>query len=130
MFFLLQVEDTYQKAIANNYPSLVNATPFKLLKFVALKAYNLIYMGWCLTPFIFLSFDRWIEVFKAVNYFGFIYVAVWFIIYKIYKSRKPSQRKPSERVDLSPTINETLNNDRDSKATHLSPNLQDNKKEN
>ncbi|XP_005180676.1 lysophospholipid acyltransferase 5 [Musca domestica] len=131
-----QVEDLYKKDIVPNYGGLVNSMPFKLLKFIALKSYNLIYMGWCLTPFIFLSFDRWLEVFKAVNYFGFIYVAMWFIFFKVYKKiksaqrRKANERVPSRATDLSPTMNESQSKDSGSKATDLSPNMQDNKKDN
>lgn len=139
MFFpppSFQVEDLYKKDIVPNYGGLVNSMPFKLLKFIALKSYNLIYMGWCLTPFIFLSFDRWLEVFKAVNYFGFIYVAMWFIFFKVYKKiksaqrRKANERVPSRATDLSPTMNESQSKDSGSKATDLSPNMQDNKKDN
>lgn len=90
-------------------------------------------MGWCLTPFIFLSYDRWLEVFRAVNYFGFVYLAIWFVIYKVYKamgskSRAREERVASKATDLSPTINEQRTTD--SKATDLSPTIQDNKKDN
>uniref|UniRef100_A0A1I8NPP7 Lysophospholipid acyltransferase 5 n=1 Tax=Stomoxys calcitrans TaxID=35570 RepID=A0A1I8NPP7_STOCA len=129
-----QIEDTYQKAIVSKYSNIVNTTPFKLLKIIALKSYNIIYMGWCLTPFIFLSFDRWLEVFRAVNYFGFIYLASWFILLQIYKRQRAlnrnKERVASRATDLSPTVGESQSNERGSKATDLSPNLQDNKKEN
>lgn len=90
-------------------------------------------MGWCLTPFIFLSYDRWIEVVKAVNYFGFVYCAICFVICKILKaisskSRSRDERVTSKATDLSPTINEQRSTD--SKATDLSPILEDNKKDN
>lgn len=90
-------------------------------------------MGWCLTPFIFLSYDRWIEVVRAVNYFGFVYCAICFVICKIVqamssKSRSTDERVASKATDLSPTINEQRTTD--SKATDLSPTLEDNKKDN
>ena len=127
-----QVESVYNKSVVTNYASLVNTLPFKILKFLALKSYNLIYMGWCLTPFIFLSYDRWIEVFKSIHYFGFVYCFIWFIIYKVYKVMSSKSRNHQERTsratDLSPTINEE--HARDSKATDLSPTPNDNKKDN
>ncbi|XP_037824589.1 lysophospholipid acyltransferase 5 [Lucilia sericata] len=128
-----QIEGVYNKSVVTNYASLVETLPFKILKFIALKSYNLIYMGWCLTPFIFLSYERWIEVFKAVNYFGFVYVAIWFVIYKLIKAMSAKSRSKQERVaskatDLSPTINEQRTTD--SKATDLSPTLEENKKDN
>lgn len=128
---LLQIESVYNKSVVTNYSSLVNMLPFKIVKFVALKSYNLIYMGWCLTPFIFLSYERWIEVCKAVNFFGLVYVVVWFVIYRIIKAAnaKPKElRVASNATDLSPLVSQQRTSD--SKATDLSPTLEENKKDN
>lgn len=58
---------------------------YKILNFVALKSYNIVYMGWCLTSFVFLKYERWIKVYAAVNYFGFIYMIIWACMFRGYR---------------------------------------------
>lgn len=62
-----------------------NSQIYTVLNFLCLKSYNIIYMGWCLTSFVFLKYERWITVFSAVNYFGFIYMLIWAFMYNGYR---------------------------------------------
>ncbi|XP_037936628.1 lysophospholipid acyltransferase 5 [Teleopsis dalmanni] len=101
-----QIETVYEKDVLPQYGHILNASvPFKCLKFAALKSYNIIYMGWCLTPFVFLSYSRWISVMSAVNYFGFVYMAIWFLIYKIYQFQKRSAMKSNNVLQVQDSKN-------------------------
>lgn len=71
---------------------------YKVLYFVSLKSYNIVYMGWCLTSFVFLKYERWITVFSAVNYFGFIYMFIWACLFHGYRhfvGKPPQNREPA-----------------------------------
>ncbi|XP_058054796.1 lysophospholipid acyltransferase 5 [Anopheles bellator] len=44
----------------------------RALVFVVLKFYTIVWAGWCLVPFVFLSFHKWWHIYTAVRYSGFI----------------------------------------------------------
>lgn len=95
---VLQIESTYNREVIPVYGEKLNdSTIYKILYFVCLKSYNIIYMGWCLTSFVFLKYDRWMTVYGAVNYFGFIYMILWVILYKGYRHYKKSPRMSREK---------------------------------
>ncbi|XP_068148421.1 lysophospholipid acyltransferase 5 [Drosophila tropicalis] len=80
-----QITNMYEKKILPNYGNYFkDKAVYKALHFFALKSYNIIYMGWCLSSFVFLKYERWIRVYSAVNYFGFIYMLIWAAIYHGY----------------------------------------------
>jgi len=81
--------------------TLNNSKIYAVIYFICLKSYNIVYMGWCLTSFVFLKYERWITVFSAVNYFGFIYMLIWacmFHGYRYYLKTQPRQQKTASTV--------------------------------
>uniref|UniRef100_A0A2M3Z7U2 Lysophospholipid acyltransferase 5 n=1 Tax=Anopheles braziliensis TaxID=58242 RepID=A0A2M3Z7U2_9DIPT len=44
----------------------------RALVFVALKFYTIVWAGWCLVPFVFLSFHKWWHIYTTVRFTGFI----------------------------------------------------------
>lgn len=128
--------------------TVVESSWYSYLKLITLKFYNIVFMGFCLTPFIFLSYERWIQVFHFVDYYGFIWLSGWLIFYIFYKySHMDNTKKSSHSIrkgevfskatDLSPTVgaarydkNSTAVDANFSQATDLSPTFQSNKKNN
>ncbi|KAH8307242.1 hypothetical protein KR044_008434, partial [Drosophila immigrans] len=87
-----QIESFYTKQVLPKYgETLNNSKIYAILYFFCLKSYNIVYMGWCLTSFVFLKYERWITVFSAVNYFGFIYMLIWACFYNGYRYYRKSQ---------------------------------------
>ncbi|SPP76564.1 lysophospholipid acyltransferase 5 [Drosophila guanche] len=89
-----QITNFYDKVVLPQYGHFLNNSDmYKVLYFVALKSYNIVFMGWCLAAFVFLKYERWIVVFGAVNYYGFIYLLIWMAFYQSYRhfTRKSSR---------------------------------------
>ncbi|XP_064545966.1 lysophospholipid acyltransferase 5 [Drosophila montana] len=81
-----QIEFVYTKHVLPKYGEMLNDSQiYTVLSFLCLKSYNIVYMGWCLTSFAFLKYERWITVYSAVNYFGFIYILIWAVMYNGYR---------------------------------------------
>lgn len=40
--------------------------------FIALKFYTIVFAGYCLIPFAFLSFQKWWFIYKNCYFFGFV----------------------------------------------------------
>lgn len=43
----------------------------KIAVFILLKFYTIVFAGWCLVPFVFLSFAKWWHIYSVVYYTGF-----------------------------------------------------------
>lgn len=44
----------------------------KVAVFVLLKFYTIVFAGWCLVPFVFLSFSKWWHVYTVARFSGLI----------------------------------------------------------
>ncbi|KAL7734349.1 hypothetical protein ACLKA6_010686 [Drosophila palustris] len=100
-----QIESVYTKHVLPTYgETLNNSKIYAIIYFVTLKSYNIVYMGWCLTSFVFLKYERWITVFGAVNYFGFIYMLIWACMFNGYRYfLKKQPREQREKRAVPPT---------------------------
>ena len=47
------------------------------LTWLVLKLYTLVFMGYCLVPFVLLSYSRWNHVYASVYYFGHFVFFLW-----------------------------------------------------
>ncbi|ALC45161.1 nes [Drosophila busckii] len=97
-----QITNAYTKNVLPKYgETLENSKIYAVLYFICLKSYNIVYMGWCLTAFVFLKYERWITVFGAVNYFGFIYMIIWVAAYNGYHyfKHKVNATRPVRKED-------------------------------
>ncbi|XP_017479505.1 PREDICTED: lysophospholipid acyltransferase 5 [Rhagoletis zephyria] len=92
---------------------------YPALKYCVQKLYDLFYIGWCMTPFILLSYPRWIKAYGSVNYFVFVAVIGWTIFYQAFKyfertaKRREQDNTFGRATTLSPTVAETNDAKRD-----------------
>lgn len=96
---------------------LENSDIYKLLYFVVLKSYNIVYMGWCLVAFVFLKYERWIIVYGAVNYYGFVVLIGWAAFYHSYRqlTRGGSRREAGEDRKLQEKKSEEISQSEEKK---------------
>lgn len=47
------------------------------LVWMVLKAYTLVFMGYCLVPFALLSFSKWWQVYSSVYFVGHLFFGLW-----------------------------------------------------
>lgn len=89
---------------------LENSDIYKLLYFLVMKSYNIVYMGWCLVAFVFLKYERWIVVYGAVNYYGFVVLIGWAAFYHSYRQlvRGGSRREAGEETKLKEKNSEEI----------------------
>ncbi|CAD7094133.1 unnamed protein product [Hermetia illucens] len=115
-FFMEYLTITFERQISNIYDGLANgpkgnlvkSTPSQVVIFILRQIYTLVGMGWCLVPFVFLSYDKWFSVYKTFNYIGFVLLVPWFLGHFIYNQffRPPKKnvksggetRAPSSKV--------------------------------
>ncbi|XP_053689998.1 lysophospholipid acyltransferase 5 [Sabethes cyaneus] len=65
-----EIEPILQK---NDYVQTLLQQPLvKTFVFVVLKLYTLVFAGWCLVPFVFLSFSKWWHIYCTVRFTGFL----------------------------------------------------------
>ncbi|KAH8373378.1 hypothetical protein KR009_004577 [Drosophila setifemur] len=98
-----QITRFYTKVVLPNWGHILNNSDiYKLLYFITLKSYNIVYMGWCLTAFVFLKYERWIIVYGAVNYYGFTFLILWAAFYHgyIHFARGSSRKDAGEEKKL------------------------------
>ncbi|XP_017107728.2 lysophospholipid acyltransferase 5 [Drosophila bipectinata] len=94
-----QIARFYTKVVLPKWGHILeNSDIYKLVYFLALKSYNIVYMGWCLVAFVFLKYERWIVVYGAVNYYGFLVLIGWAVFYHSYRqlARGESRREAGE----------------------------------
>ncbi|KAH8360525.1 lysophospholipid acyltransferase 5 [Drosophila serrata] len=91
-----QITRFYTTVVLPKWGDVLNSSDiYRLLYFIALKSYNICFMGWCLTAFVYLKYERWIVVFGAVNYYGFIFLILWAAFYHTYRTFfRVSSRNP------------------------------------
>lgn len=87
-----------------------NSDIYKLLYFITLKSYNVVYMGWCLTAFVFLKYERWIVVYGAVSYYGFTFLVLWAAFYHTFNHffRSSSRKLAGEDQKLQDSNTDKL----------------------
>uniref|UniRef100_A0A6E8W4N8 Lysophospholipid acyltransferase 5 n=1 Tax=Anopheles coluzzii TaxID=1518534 RepID=A0A6E8W4N8_ANOCL len=74
-FMVIRMEKEVEPIFARNekLQQLLQQQPLlRALVFVALKYYTIVWAGWCLVPFVFLSFHKWWHIYTVVRFSGFI----------------------------------------------------------
>lgn len=76
---MFQIESAYNTVIKPNKLGhlIENNIIAKSILFAIMKFYNIVMMGWCLTPFIQLSYDKWMLIFSNSGYWGFYLFGIW-----------------------------------------------------
>ncbi|XP_055623520.1 lysophospholipid acyltransferase 5 [Toxorhynchites rutilus septentrionalis] len=64
-----EVEPIFQKS--EKFQSLLQQPLMKITVFILLKFYTIVFAGWCLVPFVLLSFSKWWHVYSTVRFTGF-----------------------------------------------------------
>lgn len=100
-------------------PSLLNISNAGfggILKTIFFKVYAFVGMGWCLVPFVYLQWEKYMKVYADLYYFGFwifIPFPIWKYILKIIlrclfeknrdgKEFNNSQKRIATLVELTP----------------------------
>ncbi|GJQ83403.1 nes [Trypoxylus dichotomus] len=65
-----------------------------LMIHILLRIYTFVFMGWCLLPFVLLTFDRYWRAYGAVNYMGMILYLPWPILYGPVLKKLIGRKKP------------------------------------
>ncbi|KAK3863273.1 hypothetical protein Pcinc_018957 [Petrolisthes cinctipes] len=82
-FFMEFVVMNFERDLSTfvkQYPRLVsilNAGPLKYIKFVVLKVYVIVFMGYCLGPFVLLKLHRWWNFYYSLFFSGHLLFAGW-----------------------------------------------------
>uniref|UniRef100_T1J0V7 Lysophospholipid acyltransferase 5 n=1 Tax=Strigamia maritima TaxID=126957 RepID=T1J0V7_STRMM len=68
----------------------VHASAMKPIKWIFLKIFVVIFMGYCLVPFVFLKRYKWMQVYGSIYYIGHCIYIGWFILSPfVFKLLKP-----------------------------------------
>uniref|UniRef100_A0A182MYH5 Lysophospholipid acyltransferase 5 n=1 Tax=Anopheles dirus TaxID=7168 RepID=A0A182MYH5_9DIPT len=74
-FTVIRMEKEVEPIFSRNekLQQLLQSQPLlRALVFVGLKFYTIVWAGWCLVPFVFLSFHKWWHIYTVVRFSGFI----------------------------------------------------------
>lgn len=89
-----------QRTISKNpeLERILQGTIISLLIHILLRVYTFVFMGWCLIPFVLLTYDKYWRAFGAVNYVGMFLYVPWPILYgpllkKFIAKREPRQHE-------------------------------------
>ncbi|XP_039287249.1 lysophospholipid acyltransferase 5 [Nilaparvata lugens] len=67
----------------------------KQLTWLALKVYTLVFMGYCMAPFVLLSYHKWWQVHKSFYFMGHILWMPWYLYRPIVKKLLPPKEHTS-----------------------------------
>lgn len=89
-----EIEPIFQK---NERVQVLMQQPLvKLAVFVVLKFYTIAFAGWCLVPFVFLSFSKWWHIYTVVRFSGFFLFLLGNVAFKpILKAIFPPNPTPA-----------------------------------
>lgn len=112
-FFMEYLVITFEKQVATiydgllpKYGTILESTYAQAVMFVLRQIYTLVGMGWCLTPFIYLSYDKWLRMYNIYSYMGFQFLGYWFLGHFLYKKL---MRRPKVKVDDSASTKQHSN---------------------
>lgn len=99
-FLFFQIEPIL--LMNKNVQKLMKYPFMNLITYIILRCYTFVFAGWCLIPFVFLSFPKWWLIYKTVYFSGFILFVPGTFVYKpllkmILPKSKP--RVENERKD-------------------------------
>ncbi|KAL5275046.1 LPCAT3 family protein [Megaselia abdita] len=85
--FEKQIESFYNTVIKPNKIGRVieNNLFVRGVLIAIMKFYNIVMMGWCLTPFIQLSYNKWMVIYSSSGYWGFYLLGIWTLIHLFYQ---------------------------------------------
>lgn len=61
--------------------SFLQQKPVAIALHILLRVYTFVFMGWCLLPFVLLTYDRYLKAYAAVYYMGVIIFVPWPFLY-------------------------------------------------
>ncbi|XP_058460578.1 lysophospholipid acyltransferase 5 [Malaya genurostris] len=73
-FLVIRMEKEIEPVLLKNerLQTFLQHTMIKLAVFLLLKFYTIVFAGWCLIPFVFLSFSKWWHIYCAVRFSGIL----------------------------------------------------------
>lgn len=55
------------------------------ISFGIMKFYNVAMMGWSITPFVHLNYNKWFIIYKNSGFWGFYLLGIWIVINLLYQ---------------------------------------------
>ncbi|XP_058835995.1 lysophospholipid acyltransferase 5 [Topomyia yanbarensis] len=73
-FMVIRMEKEIEPVLQKNeqFQALLQQPMVKLAVFLLLKFYTIVFAGWCLVPFVVLSYSKWWHIYCAVRFSGLI----------------------------------------------------------
>lgn len=73
-FLVIRMEKEVEPIFLKNerFQTIIQQPLAKVAVFILLKLYTIVFAGWCLIPFVFLSFGKWWHIYSVVSYTGFL----------------------------------------------------------
>lgn len=108
-FMVIRMEKEVEPIFAKSerFQALMAQPLVKVAVFVLLKFYTIAFAGWCLVPFVFLSYSKWWHIYKVVCFSGFflfllgnvLLKPVLLAIFPIPKGTDPAAVKPVKKTE-------------------------------
>lgn len=72
-FIVIRMEKEVEPILQKNerFQTILQQPLAKIAVFLLLKFYTIVFAGWCLVPFVFLSFSKWWHIYSVLRYTGF-----------------------------------------------------------
>lgn len=96
-FIFFQIETFYDNVIKPTRLGSLKETNIivKVILFAIMKFYNVAMMGWCLIPFVQLSYNKWMVIYSNSGFWGFYLLGIWTLINLLYQFLlNPKHRNP------------------------------------
>lgn len=97
-FLIIYMERDVKKMVSSNerVMSILNTSAMKVILNLLLRLYTVVFMGFCLIPFVMFKFEKYWYVFGSVNYSGLLlwgaYPLIWRPLLRvIFKQRKRNE---------------------------------------
>ncbi|PNF39053.1 Lysophospholipid acyltransferase 5 [Cryptotermes secundus] len=77
-FVIMKLEKDFEKMLEQSeVKEFLNHVALRPVTWLLLKLYTFVFMGYCLVPFVLLSYSRWNHVYASVYYFGHFVFFPW-----------------------------------------------------
>lgn len=105
-FMVIRMEKEVEPIFAKSerFQTLMGQPLFKVAVFVLLKFYTIVFAGWCLVPFVFLSNSKWWHIYKLLRFSGFFLFLLGNLLLKpvvlaIFPVPKADSKQPVKKTE-------------------------------
>ncbi|CAL1290862.1 unnamed protein product [Larinioides sclopetarius] len=94
-FIVMYFEKDFESFLTTRFPKVKEMLLQSALKYpvrIFMKVYMDVIMGWCLVPFVFLSWSRYMQVYSSVYFIGYIIYFGWPLLSPILRALIPKAK--------------------------------------